>query len=318
MCSSAASEKLSKRPEKKDGSSFEPNQSPDTSDYEDGAKMKRSFKHESEKVKNLAKVTRSLSRENSRGEYTPDGSSKPSFKLGSAKIMKLRNATRAMSSESSDSPKRKQSPKVSFKTRSDKVMALAAVTRKLGRVSDSRKEEEVRGRTSPFKANAEKVKMLSNISRSFSKEQGLSLEEKSTANFKSSAQRVGMLSKATTKMTPSKERVVSFDDDKEKPSGTRPKTSKWRQKEFSPSCSPSRPKHEATNMSRISSLFGSEVEIPKERKRPKSSRRSQSEEKGRQENDSKAQMGSYTDIYQVFSQSQRRKFTNCSKVFFSF
>ena len=77
-------------------------------------------------MKNLAKVTRSLSRENSRGESTPDGT-KPSFKSGSAKIMKLRNATRAMSSESSDSPERNQSRKVSFKSHSDKVRTLSAV-----------------------------------------------------------------------------------------------------------------------------------------------------------------------------------------------
>ena len=223
-----------------------------------------------------------------------------------------------MSSESSDSPKRKQSPKVSFKTSSDKVMALSAVTRKLGRALDSRKEEEVRGRSSPFKANVEKVKVLSNISRSFSIEQGSSGKEKSTTSLKNSAKQVGMLSKATKML--SKDGELSFDDDKErkeKPSGARPKTSKWRQKEFSPSSSPSRLKQdEATNMSRISSLFGSEVEIPQE-ERPKSSRRSRSEEKGRHETKSKKQMGSYTDIYQVFSQSHQSIVHNVLKLFFS-
>ena len=266
-----------------------PDESPATSDYEDGAKNKRSFKHESEKVKKLAKVTKSLSRESSRSEGTPDGK-KPSFKSGSAKIMKLRNATRAMSSESSDSPRRNQSPKVSFKTRSEKVRALSAVTRKLGRMPDSKKEEEVRGGGSPFKANVEKVKLLSTVSRSFSKDQGSSSEEKSTTNLKSSAKKGEMLSPATRMISAeSKETLVSFEEGEEKSRGARPKTSKWRQKSFSPSSSPSR------NLSRMSSLFGSEVEIPQER--PKSSRRSRSEEKGRQEN--KKQMGSYTDIYQV-------------------
>ena len=207
--------------------------------------------------------------------------------------MKLRNATRAMSSESSDSPRRNQSPKVSFKTRSEKVRALSAVTRKLGgRMPDSKKEEEVRGGGSPFKANVEKVKLLSTVSRSFAKDQGSSSEEKST-NLKSSAKKGEMLPPATrmisAESTPSKERLVSFEESEEKSRGARPKTSKWRQKSFSPSSSPSR------NLSRMSSLFGSEVEIPQER--PKSSRRSRSEEKGRQE--SKKQMGSYTDIYQV-------------------
>ena len=252
-------------------------------------------------MKNLAKVTRSLSRENSRGESTSDGT-KPSLKSESDKIMKLRNATRAMSRES---PKRNQSHKVSFKSHSDKVRALSAVTRKLGVSPDSGKEEEGRGRTSPFKTNVEKVKVLSNVSRSFSKERGTTGKEKSTMNFESSAKKVGILSKTTriisTESSPSKERVF-FDDSKgseEKASGARPKTSKWRQKEFSPSSSPS-PRQEATNMSRISSLFGSEVEIPQER--AKSSRRSRSEEKkGRPETGSKKPMGSYTDIYQVFS-----------------
>ena len=201
-----------------------------------------------------------------------------------------------MSSESSDSPERNQSRKVSFKSHSDKVRTLSAVTRKLS------PEEEVRGRTSPFKANVEKVKMLSDISRSFSKERGSSGKEKSTMNFQTSAKKVGILSKTTrmisTESSPSKERVSGAESE-EKPSGARPKTSKWRQKEFPPSSSPS-PRQEATNMSRISSLFGSEVEIPQER--AKSSRRSRSEEKkGRPETGSKKPMGSYTDIYQVFS-----------------
>ena len=54
-------------------------------------------------MKSLAKVTRNLSRENSRGERNKDDN-KGSFKSGSAKIMKLKNVTRAMSGESSDSP----------------------------------------------------------------------------------------------------------------------------------------------------------------------------------------------------------------------
>ena len=246
-------------------------------------------------MKSLAKVTRNLSRENSRGERNKDDN-KGSFKSGSAKIMKLKNVTRAMSGESSDSPiKGKQSGKVSsFKTHSGRVRTLSAVTRKLGEVSpDSGKEEDedVRGRSTPFKEKGEKVKILSNISRSFSNERGSSDKEKS--RMKSSVKKVGMLSKTTRMLsTESKESLLSFDDgaeSEEKSSGARPKTSKWRQKR-----SPS-------NMSRISSLFGSEVEIPQE-ERPKSSRRSRSEEKGRQETGRKKDMGSYTDIYQVFSQ----------------
>ena len=279
-------------------------------------------------MKTLSRVTRSISRESSRDEEERPSAARSSFKSGSAKVVKLKNVTRALSRdssdpspatsdnengarkrrtfkqesekvksvvkvtrnlsrESSDSPKRTPSSKVSFKTRSEKVRTLSGVTRKLSK-------EPHRGEPSPFKAKAGKVRMLSNASKSFSKEQPSSGDEKIESEFKSRARKVGMLSKTakmlSTDSIHSKD-GISSDKESERQTGARPKTSKPHHRKSSSSLSPSRTRRqERSNMSRMSSLFGSEVEIDQPASRPKSSKRSRSEEKN---------LGEYSDLHQV-------------------
>ena len=280
-------------------------------------------------MKTLSKVTRSISRESSRDLEERPSVARSSFKSGSAKVVKLKNVTRALSRDSSgpspatsdnenvankrrtfkqesekvksvvkvtrnlsrdstDSPKRTPSSKVSFKTRSEKVRTLSGVTRKLSK-------EPHRGEPSPFKAKAGKVRMLSNASKSFSKEQPPSGDEKPPTEFKSKARQVGMLSKTakmlSTDSIHSKDGLSSDKEESERQTGARPKTSKPHHRKSSSSLSPSRARRqERSNMSRMSSLFGSEVEIDQPASRPKSSKRSRSEEKN---------LGEYSDLHQV-------------------
>ena len=278
-------------------------------------------------MKTLSKVTRSISRESSRDEEERPSAARSSFKSGSAKVVKLKNVTRALSRDSSDlspasdnenvankrrtfkqesekvrsvvkvtrnlsrdssdSPKRTPSSKFSFKTRSEKVRTLSGVTRKLSK-------EPHKGEPSPFKAKAGKVRMLSNASKSFSKEQPSSGDEKPPTEFKINARKVGMLSKTakmlSTDSIHSKD-GLSSDKESERQTGARPKTSKPHNRKSSSSLSPSRTRRrERSNMSRMSSLFGSEVEIDQPASRPKSSKRSRSEEKN---------LGEYSDLHQV-------------------
>ena len=280
-------------------------------------------------MKTLSKVTRSISRESSRDEEERPSAARSSFKSGSAKVVKLKNVTRALSRDSSDpspatsdnenvankrrtfkqesekvksvvkvtrnlsrdssdSPKRTPSSKVSFKTRSEKVRTLSGVTRKLSK-------EPHKGEPSPFKAKAGKVRMLSNASKSFSKEQPSSGDEKPPTEFKINARKVGMLSKTakmlSTDSIHSKDGLSSDKEESERQTGARPKTSKPHHRKSSSSLSPSRTRRqERSNMSRMSSLFGSEVEIDQPASRPKSSKRSRSEEKN---------LGEYSDLHQV-------------------